>query len=110
MSMTASLKTLQKVPSIQYQFKFQNGQLKIKTLINSNNKVNTITLAYTIKLDFIIQKTSFKAQKINGSLLEIFNIVLACFLLQDNLEKVCFFEKTFLLADINIEIVLELWF
>lgn len=39
-----------------------------------------MTLAYAVKLDLITQKTSVRAQKIDDSFLEIYNITLAKFL------------------------------
>lgn len=53
MLVTASLKALQKMSYIQYPIQFKEDQLEIKTLINSNNKVNAMTRAYKAKLDFI---------------------------------------------------------
>ena len=40
-----------------------------------------MTLAYTAKLDLTIWKTSIKAQKIDGSSLETYGMVLARFLI-----------------------------
>lgn len=88
---------------------FQEVQL-IKALINSGNNINAITLAYTVKQGLTTWKTSAEAQKIDGWLLEIFGMVLARFLLQDNLDRVWFFDETFLLANISIEVVLKISF
>lgn len=49
-------------------------------------------------------------QKINGSILKIFEIVLASFRMENKFKKAQFFYKIFLLADFNIEIVLEILF
>ncbi len=62
------------------------------------------------KLGLNAQKTNVGAQKIDGSLLETYGIVSASFLLQDNLGKVQFFEETFLLANISIEVILGMLF
>lgn len=69
-----------------------------------------MTLAYTIKLDFINKKINVRAQKINDSSLKIYSIVSANFLLQDSLDSTQFFEETLLLADISIEVVLGILF
>lgn len=66
-----------------------------------------ITPIYTTKLGLIAQKTSVEAQKIDSLLLKIYSIVSASFSL---LKTVRFFEKTFLLVDTNIEIVLGMLF
>ncbi len=117
--MTASLeadasaqapKALQKVSCISYSVQFQEDQPEIKALINFSSEVNTITPAYVIKLELTARKTSVRAQKINSSPLEIDDMVSASFLLHDSLERVRFFEKTFLLANTSMEVVLGMPF
>lgn len=87
---------------------FQN--YKIQALINFSSKINAITLAYVAELGFTTQKTSIGVQKIDNLLLEIYDIVLARFLIQDNLKKIYFFKETFLLANRNIKVILEILF
>lgn len=69
-----------------------------------------MTSDYTIELALTTQKTSVAAQKIDGLLLETYDMASIRFLVQDNLRRVWFFEKTFLLANINIEVVLGMLF
>ncbi len=69
-----------------------------------------MTPAYIAKLGFITWKINVGAQKIDGSLLGIHNMVLVVFSLQNSLGRVQFFEKTFLLADISIKMVLKMPF
>lgn len=69
-----------------------------------------MTLVYIVKLELITWMTSVEAQKTDGLLLEIYDMTLAKFLLQDNLEKVWFFKRIFLLPNTNIEIVLGILF
>lgn len=57
----------------------KGGKEVIKALINSGSKVNTITLAYAKQLGLQICQTNVGAQKIDGSFLEIFQIVIASF-------------------------------
>ncbi len=104
-----ALKALQRVLYIWYPVQFQEGQL-IKALINSDSKVNTMTPAYVAELSLTTWKTSVGVQKIDGSLLETYGMVSASFSLQDSLERVRFFEKTFLLADTSMEVVLGMPF
>lgn len=49
-------------------------------------------------------------QKINGSQLEIFGIIVSSFLIDDKDEKSPVFETTFLLVDISIDITFEMPF
>ena len=72
------------------------------------SKINGITLAYTKRLDFQIRKIDDGAQKIDRSLLKTFGIVIAGFEVIDKLGRVRFFQKTLLLANTSIEIVLEI--
>ncbi len=65
---------------------------------------------YAIKLGLSIQKTDVGAQKIDGSSLETFDIVIAGFQVQDKLDQSRFFQETFLLADTSMEVVLGMSF
>lgn len=49
-----------------------------------------------------------EVQKIDGTILETFEIVIAAFLGYDKARKVRFFEKTFLLADISMDVALRI--
>ncbi len=69
-----------------------------------------MTPIYVTKLGFVIWSTDIIAQKIINLNLEIYNIVIARFSLQDQLVRFQFFEKTLLLADISMEIVLAMSF
>ncbi len=67
-------------------------------------------LVYVTKLGLTAQKTSVRAQKIEGSPVDTYGMVSASFLLQDSLGRVRFFEETLLLANTNIEVVLGMLF
>ncbi len=69
-----------------------------------------MTPAYASELGLTTQKTSVGAQKIDGSPLETYGMVSASFSLQDSLERVRFFEETFLLANTSMEVVLGIPF
>lgn len=104
---------LQHILCIRYsiQFSGQKDQVHtVKALLNSGSKVNAMTLVYAAKLGLTTQKTIVGAQKINGLVLETYSIVSVRFWLQDSLEKVRFFEETFLLTNISLEVVLGMSF
>lgn len=67
-------------------------------------------LLYAKKLGFNIQKTNVWAQKNDSTILETFEIIIAAFLVYDRARKVCFFEKTVLLADISMDMAWEMIF
>lgn len=82
----------------------------MQTLIDSDSKVNAMTLAYVVKLDLTIQKTSIKAEKIDGSLLAANGIASAKFLLQRILERIWFFEETIILVNTSMKVILKMSF
>ena len=66
--------------------------------------------AYASKVGLQVYITNVGAQKIDGSTLKIFRMVLASFRVKDKLGRAQFFQETFLLADISTEIVLGIPF
>lgn len=69
-----------------------------------------MTLTYVMKLGFTTRKYDIGIQKIDSSILVTYGIVIARFFVQDKLEKIQFFEKTFLLADTSMEVILKMLF
>ena len=69
-----------------------------------------MTPAYASRLGLRVHRTNIGAQKIDGSTLETFGMVLASFQVEDKLRRIRFFQETFLLADISAEIVLGMPF
>ena len=68
-----------RVPCIHNPVWFQEDQEQIKALLNTDNEVNAINLAFAWKLALYIWKTNVGNQKIDGSILEIFGMVIANF-------------------------------
>ena len=66
--------------------------------------------AFAKKLGFYIQKINFRAQKIDGSALKTFGMVITDLKIEDKTGKSRFFQKTFLIADTKFEIVLRKFF
>lgn len=64
-----------------------------------------MTPAYILKLGLLVRCTNVGAQKIDCATLKIFETVLASFQAKDKLKKARFFQKTFSLADISVEVV-----
>ena len=69
-----------------------------------------MTPGYILKLGLKVRSTDVRAQKIDGSTLETFGMVLASFQVEDTLGRAQFFQETFLLADLSIEVVLGMPF
>ena len=69
-----------------------------------------MTPAYALKLGLRVRRTDVGAQKIDSSTFKIFGIVLASFQVEDKLGRARFFQKTFRLANISVEVVLGMPF
>ena len=66
--------------------------------------------AYATKLGLRARKIDVGAQKIDGSHLDTFGMVIADCSVKDKLGRVRFFQETFLLANIGLEVVLGMLF
>ena len=102
--------TLEQVPCVYYPLRFQKGTADIRALIDSGSEINAMTRAYASKLGLQVYHSNVGAQKIDGSTLQMFGIVLANFQVEDKLGRTRFFQETFLLANISIEVVLSMSF
>ena len=102
--------TLEWLQCIHYPLRFRKDTVGVRALVDLGSKVNAMTPAYAAKLGLQVRKADIGAQKIDGSTLETFGMVLADFQVEDKLGRVRFFQETFLLADISAEVVLDLSF
>ena len=98
---------LEQIPYIQYLMIFKN---QIKTLLDSKNKVNAISQVYAHQLGFKTRKTNIRAHKIDNTTLKTYEIIVFIFSVLDKDGKERFFEESFLLADVKLDIVLEIFF
>ena len=79
-------------------------------MLDSGSKVNITTPAYTAHLGLKVRLTDVDMQKIDGSSLATYNIVIATFQVVNKLDCSQFFQKTFLLANISMKVVLYMTF
>ncbi len=98
---------LEEIPYIWYPVTFKD---QIKALLDSKSKVNVISQAFAHQLGLKICKTNVEAQKIDGTTLKTYGMVVSTFLVLDKDDKERFFEKSFLLADVKLDIVLMMLF
>ena len=96
------------MPYIHYPVRFQEEQ--VRALLNSGSKVNAMSPAYAKRLGLKIRKTNVGAQKIDGSALETFGMVIADFQVEDKSGRPRFFQETFLVADTKFEVILGMPF
>ena len=80
---------LDRITYICYLIWFKKNE--VQTLIDSGSEINTMILAYALKLSFKVRRTNVKAQKIDNSTLETFGMVLTNFQIEDKLKKARFF-------------------
>ena len=65
---------------------------------------------YACKLGLKIWKSNVKSQKIDYSVIETFEIVIANFRIEDKVGRPRFFHKIFLVADTKFEVILKMPF
>ena len=65
---------------------------------------------FASELGLKIQKTNVRAQKIDGITLETYGIVVSTFSVSDKDNKERFFKKSFLLINVNLNIVFQMFF
>lgn len=93
---------LQKILYIHYIVQFI--EFFIETLIASDSKINIIQPNFARKLSIRICKTNINAKKIDNSRLETYEMIIASFQVNNKDKKFSFFEKAFLLTNINMDI------
>ena len=79
-------------------------------MLDSTSKVNAINPTYVKKLGLKTRKTNIGAQKIDGSALKTFGMVIADFQVEDKGDRPRFFQETFLVANTKFKVILEIPF
>ena len=97
-----------RVPCICYPINFEKKS--VLALLDSSSEVNAVYPVFAKELGLSIRPTDIGAQKIDGTTLETYDMVVAVFSMEDKANRVRFFEKTFLVANISPEVVLEMPF
>ena len=91
MPVTDGGEEVERISCIHYPVLFQEGQKQVRALLDSGNKVNIMSLANIKKLGLKTWKTNIGAQKIDGSNLETFGIVIADFQVENKVGRPRFF-------------------
>ena len=86
---------LDRVPCIHYPVQFRKDKegTTIRALIDSGSEVNAMTPAYAKRLGLWTQKTDIGVQKIDGSSLATYRMVIAAFQVIDKLGRARFFQE-----------------
>ena len=100
----------EKVQCIHYPICFQKDFADVEALLDSGSEVIAMTPTFTSKLGLKVCSTNVGAQKIDGSTLQTFGMVMASFQVKDKLGRARFFQELFLFADTTVEMVLGMPF
>ena len=105
-------KALERVSYIYYpiQFKKDVNKTQVQALIDSKIEVNAIHPTFAKGLGLPIRLIEVGAQKIDGTTLDTYGIVVAAFLVTDKANQVRFFEETFLVANVSLKVVFGMLF
>ena len=101
---------LDRILCIHYLVSSWKDQDEMLALINLESEVNAMTSLYASKLGLKVCPTNIGAQKVDGSTLKIFGMVLASFQAEDKLRKTHFFQETFLVANTSVKMILGILF
>ena len=101
---------LARVPCIQYPIIFRKKSVSMLVLLNSGSEVNAIHPTLAQKLKLPIRPTDVGAQKIDGTMLDTFEIVVTAFSVTNKANRVRFFKETFLMANVSLEVILGMLF
>ena len=110
---TDSGEEIARVPCIYYPVWFQEdqgqeGQEQVRALLDSGSKVNAMSPAYAKRLGLKTRKTNVGAQKIDGSTIKTFGMVIADFQVEKKGGRPRFFQETFFVTDTKFDVVLEM--
>ena len=98
------------VPCIRYPITFRKKSLRVLALLDSGSEVNAIHPTFARELGLPIKTMDVGAQKIDGTMLNPFGMVVIAFSVTDKANQVRFFEETFLVANVSPEVVVRMPF
>ena len=110
-------KELERVTCILYPNTFPDGITQdglildpVSALLDLGSEVNTMHPAFAERLNLMIKTTNVGVEKIDGTTLMTYGMVIAAFLVIDQADKIRFFEETFLVANVSPDVVLGMLF
>ena len=84
--------------------------MPVLALLDSRSEVHAIHPIFAQELGLFIRTTDVGAQKIDGTMLNTFRMVVVAFSVTEKANRIRFFEETFLVANISLEVVLRMLF
>ena len=107
MLVTEKKEELEWVPCIWYLVTFKD---QTKALLDPGSEINVMSQVFAHQLGLTISKTNVGAQKMNGTTLKTYKMVVSTFSVSDKDDGKKFFEESFLLANVKPKIVLGMSF
>ena len=105
------VRVLDRVPCICYPVQFRKDKDKdVLALLDSGSNINAMIPAYVAYLSLKVRMIDVATQKIDRSSLATYDMVIAAFQVVEKLVCSWFFQETFLLVDISMEVVLDMSF
>ena len=102
---------LDKVFCICYPVQFCKDKSKdVLSLLDCESEVNAIALAYAAHLGLTMRATDGSVQKIDRFLPTTYGIIIVTFQIVNKLYRFWVFQKTFLLANISMDVILGIFF
>ena len=101
---------LAQVLCIRYPITFRKKSVSMLALLDSGSEVNIIHPTLTRNLGLPIRPTDVRAQKIDSTMLDTFGMIVSAFSVMDKANRVRFFEKTFLVTNVSLKVVLGMPF
>ncbi len=96
---------LERVSCIWYSVIFKD---QTETLLDLGSKVNAMSQAFAQQLGLKIYKTNVGVQKIDSTTLKTYEMVVSTFSVLNKDGKKRFFEESFLLTDVKLDLVLRM--
>ena len=101
---------LARVPCIWYPITFRKKSVPVSALLDSGSEINALHPTFPRELGLSIWITDVGAQKIDGTMLDTFGMVVVAFSVMDKANQVRLFEKIFLVPNVSPEIVFRMPF
>ena len=105
--MIEKMEELEQITCIWYPVCFKD---RTEVLLDSESKVNIISQAFASQPGLKIRKMNIRDSKIDGTTLKTYEIVISTFSLSNKDKKKRFFEKNFLLTNVNPNSILGMLF
>ncbi len=100
-------KKVERVSCFWYPIIFKN---QTEALLDSRSEVNAISQAFAYQFDLKIWKINIGAQKIDGTTLKTYEMVVFTFSMLNKDSRERFFEESFLLANVKPDVALRMLF